>query len=99
MLFRSAACNRDRVNLAHRWIDYCLQPKVSNQISVFTPGTAPLLTNMNPSEILPDIQKNSLILPPKEVLDKSEFIYPLSPTSKLEYDRLWQEVRKPKVSI
>jgi putative spermidine/putrescine transport system substrate-binding protein len=91
---RIAAGNSDRVKLTHQWIDYCLQSKVSNQISLFTSGTAPLLTSIKSSEILPDIQKNSLILPPKEVLDKSEFIYPLSPTGKVQFDRLWQEIRR-----
>jgi putative spermidine/putrescine transport system substrate-binding protein len=94
---RIAACSSDRLNLARQWIDYCLQPKVSNQISLFTTATAPLLTSMNPSEVLPDIQKNSLILPPKAVLAKSEFIYPLSDITKIQFDRLWQEIRQAKV--
>jgi putative spermidine/putrescine transport system substrate-binding protein len=31
---RLSACNSDRVKLTNQWIDYCLQPKVSNQISL-----------------------------------------------------------------
>jgi putative spermidine/putrescine transport system substrate-binding protein len=87
----------DRIKLTHKWLDYCLQPKISNQISLFTTGTAPLLTNIKSGEILPDIQKNPLILPPQAVLNKSEFIYPLSPTSKSQFDRLWQEMRQVKL--
>jgi putative spermidine/putrescine transport system substrate-binding protein len=96
---RLAASSSDRVKLATQWIDYCLQPKVSNQISLFTTATAPLLTSIKPSEIPSDIQKNSLILPSKSILDKSEFIYPLPATSQPEYTRLWQEIRQAKVNL
>jgi putative spermidine/putrescine transport system substrate-binding protein len=88
----------ERTKLTNQWIDYCLQPKVVNQISLLTSSASPLLTSMNPSEIIPDIRNNSLLLPPKEVLNKSEFIYPLSAKSQIEYDRLWQEIRSAKVS-
>jgi putative spermidine/putrescine transport system substrate-binding protein len=83
----------DRTKLANQWIDYCLQPKVVNQISLLTSSVSPLLTSMNPSEILPDIRGNLLVLPPKDILSKSEFIYPLPQKSQVEYDRLWQEIR------
>lgn len=93
---RVAAGNSDRIKLANQWIDYCLQPKVSNQISLLTSSVSPLLTTMNPAEILPDVRANSVVLPPKSVLDKSEFIYPLSSAQQSEYDRLWQEIRRVK---
>lgn len=86
----------ERTKLTDRWIDYCLQPKVVNQISLLTSSGSPLLTSMNPSEIIPDIRNNSLVLPPKDILNKSEFIYPLPQKSQVEYDRLWQEIRKVK---
>ena len=89
----------DRVKLTHQWIDYCLQPKVSNQISLFTSATAPLLTTMSPSEILPDIRENLLVIPIKSILAKSEFIYPLPPASQREFDLLWQEIRRSKVKL
>jgi putative spermidine/putrescine transport system substrate-binding protein len=88
----------NRSKLAQQWIDYCLQPKISSQISIFTSGTAPLFTNMNRSEILSDIRKDPLILPPKDILDKSDFIYPLSLTSQTESDRLWREIHRSKLS-
>jgi putative spermidine/putrescine transport system substrate-binding protein len=89
----------DRSKLAHQWIDYSIQLQASNQISLFTPGTAPLLTSINPSQILPDIQRNSLILPSKAILDKSEFIYPLAAATGSQFDTLWREIRQTKVSI
>ncbi len=89
----------DRSKLTQQWLDYCLKLKASNQISLFTSGTAPLLTSINPTEIIPDIKRNSLILPAKNILDISEFIYPLSPESNAQYDRLWREVRQAKIVL
>jgi putative spermidine/putrescine transport system substrate-binding protein len=84
--------------LTQQWIDYSLQLQPSNQISLFTPGAAPLLTNLDPSQILPDIRNNPLLLPPKTILDKSEFIYPLAPATKIQFEQLWREIRTAKVT-
>jgi putative spermidine/putrescine transport system substrate-binding protein len=96
---RLAIANERRTKLNRQWLDYCLQPKTSEQISIFTNATAPLLTSLAASEISPDLQSRALVLPPKNVLDKSEFIYPLSSKSKEQYDRLWREIRNSKVNI
>ena len=96
---------RKRVNspaqtkLVEQWIDYCLQLKTSNQISLLTPGTAPLLSSVESSKILSEIKNNQLILPARAILDKSEFIYPLTSVTQSKYDRLWQEIRKSKVIL
>jgi putative spermidine/putrescine transport system substrate-binding protein len=92
-----SACNPNRLNLTQQWLDYCLQPKVSNQISLLTASASPLLTSLNPTEILPDVSQNPLILPAKAILANSEFIYPLSSASKTQYDRQWQAMRQVKV--
>jgi putative spermidine/putrescine transport system substrate-binding protein len=89
--------NQNSSKLAQQWIDYSLQLQTSNQISLFTTGTAPLLTNLDRSQILPDLQNNPLVLPPKTTLDKSEFLYPLTPATKIQFDRLWREIRQAKV--
>ena len=83
--------------LTRQWLDYCLEPKVSSQISLFTSGTAPLLTSLNPSQILPDIRQNPLILPPTNILAKSEFIYPLPTKSQVQYEQEWREIRQVKI--
>ncbi len=84
----------DLAKLTDRWLDYCLQLRPSNEISLLTTATAPLLTSIAPSEILPDVRNNRLVLPPKTILDKSEFIYPLSSTIQAQFDRLWREIRR-----
>jgi putative spermidine/putrescine transport system substrate-binding protein len=93
-----AACKPDRLNLTQQWLDYCLQPKVSNQISLLTASASPLLTSLDPSEILPDVRQNQLILPAQAILANSEFIYPLSATSQAQYDRMWQAMRQVKIT-
>jgi putative spermidine/putrescine transport system substrate-binding protein len=92
-----AACKPDRLNLTQQWLDYCLQPKVSNQISLLTSSASPLLTSLNPTEILPDVSQNPLMLPAKAILANSEFIYPLSSASKTQYDQQWQAMRQVKI--
>ncbi len=87
-----------RTKLAQQWMDYCLQAQSSNQISLFTGGVAPLLTNVKSTSILPDIQHNSLTFPDRAILAKSEFLYPLSATTRSQYDKLWREVRQAKVN-
>jgi putative spermidine/putrescine transport system substrate-binding protein len=94
---KNSFCNSDRSKLTNKWLDYCLQPKISNQISLFTSGTAPLLTSLSSDKILPALRQNPLALPSKNILDKSEFIYPLTQKSKAAFDRLWQETRQAKI--
>ena len=88
-----------RLKLAQKWMDYCLQIQSSNQISLFTTGTAPLLTNLPAQDILPDIQSNPLTLPDRATLAKSEFLYPLNQTTRSQYDLLWREIRKTQVNL
>ncbi len=93
-----AANSKNQLDLTYQWLDYCLQLKVSNQISLFTTTTAPLLTSLSNDRISPDIPRNSLTLPAKSILNKSEFIYPLSSISQQQYDRLWREIRSVPIS-
>jgi putative spermidine/putrescine transport system substrate-binding protein len=84
----------DRAKLGQQWMDYCLQLQPSNQISILSSGAAPLLTSLPATNISADLHINSLILPDRAILAKSEFIYPLSATTQAEFDKLWQEIRQ-----
>ncbi len=87
----------ERTKLAQQWMDYCLQLQPSNQISEMSSGAAPLLTNLPAANIAADLHANSLILPDRSILAKSEFIYPLSAQTQAQFDKLWQEIRQAKV--
>jgi putative spermidine/putrescine transport system substrate-binding protein len=89
----------ERAKLGQQWMDYCLQPEASHQISILSSGAAPLLTNLPTTNIPADLQANSLKLPDRAILAKSEFIYPLSATTQAQFDKLWQEIRQAKVIL
>jgi putative spermidine/putrescine transport system substrate-binding protein len=88
-----------RSQLSQQWMDYCLQPQPSNQISELSSGAAPLLTSLPAANIPADLQAKSLILPDRSILAKSEFIYPLSATTQAQTDKLWQEIRQAQVIL
>jgi putative spermidine/putrescine transport system substrate-binding protein len=88
-----------RSQLGQQWMDYCLQPQPSNQISELSSGAAPLLTSLPVANIPADLQAKSLILPDRSILAKSEFIYPLSAATQAQFDKLWQEIRQAKVIL
>lgn len=86
--------NSNTTEIAQQWLEYCLQPKASDRISVLTNGTAPLLASIDRSKIRADLQQNSIVLPDAAILAKSEFIYPLASKNQVELDRLWREIRR-----
>jgi putative spermidine/putrescine transport system substrate-binding protein len=88
-----------RSQLSQQWMDYCLQPQPSNQISELSSGAAPLLTSLPAANIPADLQAKSLILPDRSILARSEFIYPLSATIQAQFDKLWQEIRQAQVIL
>jgi putative spermidine/putrescine transport system substrate-binding protein len=93
--------NADRANnlqLAQQWIDYCLQVQSATQISLFTPGSSPIFTNLPPDCVPSDVQNNPLIAPDRAILDRSEFLYPLSAKNKDFYPDLWQQIRRIRVT-
>jgi putative spermidine/putrescine transport system substrate-binding protein len=93
--------NADRANnlqLAQQWIDYCLQVQSATQISLFTTGSSPIFTNLPPDRVPSDVQTNPLITPDRAILDRSEFLYPLSAKNKDFYPDLWQQIRRIRVT-
>jgi putative spermidine/putrescine transport system substrate-binding protein len=88
-----ATPNPDRLKLAHQWIDYCWQPQTSDRLAIYASSASPILTNTPPNSLITNLQQNALILPPKAILDRSEFLYPLSADDEKSYARLWQQMR------
>lgn len=79
---------------AKSWISFCWEPSTANKISLLSNATSPLVTTMRPEELLPDLAKNPLIMLPQAVIDRSEFLDPLSPNALIQYSALWQEIRQ-----
>ncbi|OZH55708.1 hypothetical protein AFK68_02820 [Hydrocoleum sp. CS-953] len=80
-------------SLTEKWIDFCWQPQVAEQMSLLTQITSPILPGINTNELTSEINNNPLLLPPKEVLEKSEFLYPLADSTIEQYRQLWREIR------
>lgn len=83
--------------LINQWIDFCWQTKPAREISLFSNATSPMITNVKLADLPEDIRDNPLLLPATSVLDKSEFLKPLSQAVMKNYQALWQEIRLSKV--
>ena len=81
-----------------QWIDYCWQPKIAEQISLFTNGISPILPSLDSEKIPKELQENVLFDSKVLNSDKSEFIKPLEPRAKKQYRDLWLEVRSSDLS-
>ncbi|NET59475.1 MAG: extracellular solute-binding protein [Symploca sp. SIO2E6] len=85
---------RDNLSvLAQQWIDFCWQFDTAEAISVLTNATSPILTAVSPSQLPKTLVDNSLRLPNRAILDKSEFLNPLPESTVKQYQDLWQAIR------
>ena len=81
--------------LINNWINFCWHSLAANQISLFTNAASPIIFSLNKSDLSQDIVNNSLIYPPQDLMNKSEFILPLSAKVIQKYQQLWQQIRQP----
>ncbi|MBD2411349.1 polyamine ABC transporter substrate-binding protein [Nostoc calcicola FACHB-389] len=77
--------------LSDQWIDFCWQTNTAKQISLLTKSNSPISTNITAS----DIQKpfRSLLQSDTSVLDRSEFLLPLSPSATKQYESLFAKIK------
>ncbi|NEP87985.1 MAG: extracellular solute-binding protein [Okeania sp. SIO2C2] len=80
-------------SLTEKWIDFCWEPQIAEQMSLITQTTSPIIPGINPTELTSEIKDNSLLLPPEDILEKSDFLYPLGDSTIQQYRQLWQEIR------
>ena len=86
--------SKDTPPLVQQWIDFCWQPNIASQISRFTEAVSPVLVTMKPEQIRDYLKNNPVLLPPSEIIKRSEFLRPLSPESVKQYQSLWEEISK-----
>ncbi|MDF5727784.1 MAG: extracellular solute-binding protein [Rhizonema sp. PD38] len=77
-------------NSLYKWIDFCLQPRISQQISLLTKTNSPS-AQVNASDISESWQK--VLLNNFEALDKSEFLLPLPPDTAVQYESLFKKIK------
>ncbi|ABG52007.1 periplasmic polyamine-binding protein of ABC transporter [Trichodesmium erythraeum IMS101] len=82
-------------SLTEKWINFCWQPQVAQQMSIITQTSSPIMPKINPNELISDIKNNPLLLLPQEIIEKSEFLAPLANSTIEQYQKLWQEIRQP----
>ena len=82
-------------DLADKWIDFCWQQQIAEQMSLITKNTSAIIPGIDRNRLPEALRKNELLLPPEEVLANSEFLHPLPPEAIEQYQQLWKEIRVP----
>lgn len=81
-------------SLAEQWINFCWQPDVATQMSLLTGSTSPVVVNLKTNELPQELQTNPILLPSAQILEKSDFLLPLSPETMEKYQNLWDTIRR-----
>ncbi|MGL5082557.1 MAG: extracellular solute-binding protein [Microcoleaceae cyanobacterium] len=79
--------------LSAQWIDFCWQPQVAAQLGGLTGATSPIALQMNPEDLPSALRDDPVLLPDPAILEKSEFLYPLSEAALEQYQTLWVKIR------
>ncbi|HTL89283.1 MAG TPA: extracellular solute-binding protein [Leptolyngbya sp.] len=81
--------------LLNQWINFCWQPAIAPQLSLLSQAASPMLSTLDPKTFPEALQQNSLLTPQPELLDRSEFLKPISDTTIEQYRTLWAKIRQP----
>lgn len=74
-----------------RWLEFCWQPTIAAQLSSLSLAASPMIVARDRSELPAAIRANPALLPPADVLERSEFLLPV-PSD--QYRRLWETMRQ-----
>ncbi|MEA5597429.1 extracellular solute-binding protein [Rivularia sp. UHCC 0363] len=74
-----------------QWLEFCWQPDIAAQISLLSSAASPVIL-ANRAQLSNALQQRTVLLPPPEVIDRSEFLLPLSDAE--SYRRLWVKMRQ-----
>ncbi|TVQ45394.1 MAG: extracellular solute-binding protein [Gloeocapsa sp. DLM2.Bin57] len=80
--------NHQDTNIIKQWLDFCWQPQAVEAITRLTDAASPMILN-NP--IAAEIDK-PLVVVDENILERSEFLLPLSAATLEEYRHLWEAV-------
>lgn len=90
----TAQSKTDQSALLPQWINFCWQPKIATQISLLSSVASPLFKGAQNIEIPLSLQQKPLLLPPAAVLQRSEFLLPLTAAASEQYRRQWIAMRQ-----
>lgn len=80
--------------LGAEWINFCWQPEIAAQLSLLSFAASPILTTLDSVALPQALQNNSLLMPKSEMLDRSEFLEPLSDATVAQYRLWWEKLRQ-----
>lgn len=80
-------------SLLGQWINFCWQPSIAPQLSLFSQAASPILSTLNPATFPDQLRQNALLVPPSQSLDRSEFLEPISDATIEQYRSLWAKIR------
>ncbi|PMB00723.1 polyamine ABC transporter substrate-binding protein [Fischerella thermalis CCMEE 5268] len=81
----------NQANLAYKWIDFCWQPNIAEQIFILTKTNSPIPTNIRASNIQEQIR--NFLLNNDEILGKSEFLQPLPLAVAAQYKSIFAKIK------
>lgn len=79
--------------LIDQWINFCWELDKADAFSLLTNGTSPTAVGRNRREVSKELREHKILLPPEPILQRSEFLLPLSPTAAQEYLSYWEQMR------
>ncbi|MGB3493287.1 MAG: extracellular solute-binding protein [Elainellaceae cyanobacterium] len=83
----------DAAALVSQWIEFCWQPETAKRLTIQSYGASPMLVESDRANLPDSLRLDPVLLPDQEVLEKSEFLTPLSETAIAQYQKLWQDMR------
>ncbi len=75
-----------------QWLEFCWQPNIAVQTAQLGAAASPVLINRDRTTLPAQLQADSLLLPPADVLNRSEFLLPVRDLE--AYRRLWVTMRQ-----
>jgi putative spermidine/putrescine transport system substrate-binding protein len=87
----SASAKAPIPEAANRWINHCWEPEAAAMLTQAGRATSPIVTGRE--SWVGALKARSVLVPPSELLAKSEFLLPLDAGAIVRYEALWRAMR------
>ncbi len=77
----------------NEWINFCWQDKIAERLSLLSQATSPVIADLAPDQLSPELRNNRLLRPAADTLHNSEFLLPLPESTVQQYQTLWTKLR------
>lgn len=85
---------KNAADVVRLWLDFCWQPQTISSLARFSGAPSPLVQTAIASNLPEDVRQNPLLLPPSQIIERSEFLEPLSDAAVTAYRSHWVEMRQ-----